>query len=213
MIARITGTLEAVDADASTVLVVNQGLGYTVHVPRSTLESMNGSVGRELTLQTMLHLEGTLAGSSFVPRLYGFRTTAERELFQKLTQVKGVSMRKALRAMTAAPSTIAAAIERSDERFLTGLPEIGKKTAGQIVADLRGKLSMFVQSDSATAPAPTLNGAEQIALDILIQWGDRAADAQRWIRQAVAQDTALEQPEDIVKAAYRVKAQAGSDRA
>lgn len=137
--------------------------------------------------------------------MIGFIAETDRAFFQQFTKVKGISIRKGLRAMAVPAHQLAAAIENGDIATLTSLPEIGKKTATQIVNDLSGKLDRFLIESAAPLPARELTDAQKVALDILVQWGDRRADAQRWITQAVESDPNLTQPEDIVRTAYKLK--------
>jgi Holliday junction DNA helicase RuvA len=39
------------------------------------------------------------------------------------------------------------AIEQEDEKFLTKFPGVGKKTARQMILDLKGKLSIFADTE------------------------------------------------------------------
>ena len=100
---------------------------------------------------------------------------------------------------------IAAAIENGDERLLTSLPEIGKRTAAQIVTELRGKMTEFLAPSTRPTPEAELTDAQLVAVDILVQWGDRRADAQRWVSEAVKAEPDLSGPDEIVRAAYRAK--------
>lgn len=203
MICRLTGKI--VSAHDNAIVVETGGLGYEVLVPVSSLPALERLVGNEVTLFTIQFLEGNPAGSNFIPRTIGFLSQSEREFYTLFVKVKGVSMRKALRAMAVPAHQLAAAIENGDIHTLTSLPEIGKKTAAQIVTDLRGKLDRFVEPSAAPMPMRELTDAQKVALEILIQWGDRRPDAQRWIAAAVEADPTLAAPEDIVRAAYRIK--------
>jgi Holliday junction DNA helicase RuvA len=199
----MTGRLIEIAEHAAVVDV--GGICYEVLVPASSLAGLQRLVGEDVTLFTIQYLEGNPTGTNFVPRVIGFLSETDREFFDKFVKVKGVSMRKALRAMAVPAHQLAAAIETGDDRVLTSLPEIGKKTAAQIVTDLRGKLDRFLVPSSAPLPVRELTDAQKIALDILVQWGDRRPDAQRWITAAVETDPKLKTPEDIVRAAYRAK--------
>lgn len=73
--------------------------------------------------------------------LYGFKTMDERTLFQKLLSVSGIGPKGALAIVaTGEPNKIVQAIEEEDETFLTKFPGVGKKTARQMILDLKGKL-------------------------------------------------------------------------
>ena len=203
MICRLTGRVARVDEQTAVVEV--GGLCYEVLAPASSLPDLQRLVGDEVTLFTIQYLEGNPTGTYFAPRMIGFLSETDREFFNKFVKVKGVSMRKALRAMAVPACQLAAAIENGDERVLTSLPDIGKRTAAQIVTDLRGKLERFLVPTAAPMPTRELTDAQKVALEILVQWGDKRPDAQRWITTAVEADPHLTTPEDIVRAAYRVK--------
>ena len=161
--------------------------------------------GETVTLHTMEYLEGNPTGTHFIPRLIGLLSEADREFLQLFTRVKGISIRKALRVMSISTQQLAAAIEDGDTALLCSLPEIGKKTATQIVSDLRGKLDVHIGSSARSPVVAEMTDSQQVALGILVQWGDRRADAQRWIAAAVAQHPDLVEPDEIVRAAYRTK--------
>ncbi|MBI5864529.1 MAG: hypothetical protein HZB38_08485 [Planctomycetes bacterium] len=205
MITRVTGRLLAA-AEMSATLDVG-GYCLELSTPRSADAELLGLVGQEVTLHTVFYLEGNAVGANFIPRLIGFLSLVERDFFGEFTRVKGVGMRKALRAMNLPAHQIAAAIEAGDERALTALPEIGRKMAAQIVTDLRGQLLRFL-AEPTTPPtaARKLTDPQRIAIDILVGWGDRRPDAERLVAEAVETDPACKEPDEIVKAAYRLKA-------
>ena len=216
MICHLRGRLALVREDA--VVIDRDGVGYEMMVPLSTVGELQRCLGQEVTLFTVQYFEGNPAGANLIPRLIGFLTEADRDFFNLFTRVKGISNRRALRVMSVPARQLAAAIEQADVRLLTTLPEIGKKTAAQIVTELQGKLQAFLVATGSggalAGGAGALSGisemtqAQRIALDILVQWGDRRADAQRWVAAAVEADPQLTEPDDIVRAAYRAK-QAG----
>ena len=203
MICRLTGRVASVREQAALVEV--GGLCYEALVPASSLPDLERLVGEEVTLFTIQYFEGNPTGTHMVPRMIGFLRETDREFFNTFTKVKGISIRKALRAMAVPPHQLAAAIEHGDERLLSTLPEIGKKTAQQVIHDLRGKVVRFLIETAAPTPVHEMTDAQKVALEILVQWGDKRADAQRWITAAVENEKALTKPEDIVRAAYRAK--------
>ncbi|UZN41097.1 Holliday junction branch migration protein RuvA [Lactobacillus sp. IBH004] len=95
--------------------------------------------------------------------LYGFQTEDDKGLFLKLLSVSGIGPKSALAIMAAEDSnSLAKAIEEGEVKYLTRFPGVGKKTASQIVLDLKGKLGSFVKNankaDSAEV-SPELNDA------------------------------------------------------
>lgn len=205
MIARVTGRLSHYD-DQRILLEVG-ALSYELLAPASCLSQCVHLLNTEVTFFTVHYLEGNLGGGNLTPRLLGFLSEQDRQFFNELTRVKGVSVRKALRAMSVPTAAIALAIERGDENFLKELPEIGRKTAVQLISELRGRMAPFLTGAPVTMPAAELSGAQRTALEILVTWGDRRPDAQRWIAAAIEADPKLATPEEIVRAAYRIKRQ------
>lgn len=203
MICQIAGRVSAVGEHSA---IVDAGaLAYEVLVPTSALGDLERLVDNEVRLFTIHFIEGNPAIGQLTPRLIGFLTETERDFFQLLTRVKGISTRKALRAMAVPAHQLAAAIADGDEKLLTGLPEIGKRSAAQMVTELREHVQPFLTAAVRPRPEVELSGPQQLAVDILVQWGDKRADAQRWVTAAVEADPALDAPDEIVKAAYRMK--------
>lgn len=78
--------------------------------------------------------------------LYGFPNARSKGLFLKLLSVSGIGPKSALAIMAAEDSdSLAEAIEQGQVKYLTRFPGVGKKTASQIVLDLKGKLGDYVQ--------------------------------------------------------------------
>ena len=76
--------------------------------------------------------------------LFGFPTLEQRELFRKLISVSGIGPKGALAILASGqPQHVIEAIEREDESYLVKFPGVGKKTARQMILDLKGKLAEF----------------------------------------------------------------------
>ncbi|MDO4500466.1 MAG: Holliday junction branch migration protein RuvA [Erysipelotrichaceae bacterium] len=73
--------------------------------------------------------------------LFGFLSLDEYDLFVKLISVKGLGPKIASNILARAKiETIIEAIENSDVAFMKSMPNVGAKTASQIILDLKGKL-------------------------------------------------------------------------
>ena len=84
--------------------------------------------------------------------LYGFFDLAEKQLFLKLISVSGIGPKSALAILaTNDQGGFVAAINANDEAYLTKFPSIGKKTAKQIILDLKGKM------DDIQTPTPIID--------------------------------------------------------
>ena len=132
MIAGLKGILEWRSGDGVVVRV--GGVSLRVSVPTSTLSHLGG-VGDEVELHTHLYLrEDQLA-------LYGFATPEELGLFQMLIGVSGIGPRSALGMLSAvSPEELSLAIASGSVEVLSQIPGVGKKMAGRLVVELRGKL-------------------------------------------------------------------------
>jgi Holliday junction DNA helicase RuvA len=203
MIARIAGRLEQVST-GSALIDAGNGLWYEVLVPAFDMERLSRRVGQETILHTIHYLEGDPAYGSQTPRLIGFLSETDRQFFRVFTTVKGIGAKKALRALARPVSEIAAAIQAKDSKFLVALPEIGRRTAEQIVAELHGKVEAFAGAARPAEPPMPEPGAEAVA--VLVQLGERRADAVALVQRVLTVAPDLKAPEAILQQAYRLKA-------
>lgn len=73
--------------------------------------------------------------------LFGFKDRAEKQLFLKLLSVSGIGPKSALAILANDDHNgLVTAINSDDDGYLTKFPGIGKKTAKQIILDLKGKM-------------------------------------------------------------------------
>ena len=184
---------------------------YELLVPSHQTQDLHGRVGQTVRFHTLHYLEGQGQGSSYLPRLIGFATQEDKAFFELFTTVKGIGNRKALRAMALPVPLIANAIANRDTATLTSLPEIGKRMAETIVAELHGKVERFAAlADAAAANgkpgAPVGSRLTHDALAVLLQLGEPRHLAVQWIDRALSEDPDIDQVEALVGAAFRIKA-------
>lgn len=132
MIGFLRGT--ALSVNEQTLLVDVGGVGYKVQTPISFLLSVKETDSVSLYIHTHVRED--------VLSLYGFSTSLELFLFEKLISVSGIGPRSALAMLSVhSPASIADAVEREDAGALSHTPGVGKKTAEKIILELRGKLT------------------------------------------------------------------------
>lgn len=206
MIARISGTIS--DVAEESVVIDRDGLAYEVLVPGYAIAELAAVHGQKVTLHTLEYYEGTAVGGNLIPRLIGFPQPEDRAFFQMFIKVKGVGIRKALRALAEPPARVAAAVEEGDTKTLGRLPGIGKRAAEQVVAELRGKLDAYAIAAAAErSPAKKdWTSSQRDALEILIAWGERRPDAEQWIGRAAQLYPNVDQADEWIRLAYRIKA-------
>ena len=132
MIATLEGILEYRGNDS--IIINVGGIGFRVYVPSSTLSQLGAVKGR-VSLHTHLHVrEDNIS-------LYGFVSSEELALFKNLISVSGIGTKLALALLSALnPEQLVMAITSGDIDLLSRTPGIGKKIAGRLVVELRGKL-------------------------------------------------------------------------
>ncbi|WP_042223346.1 Holliday junction branch migration protein RuvA [Oceanobacillus manasiensis] len=132
MIAYIRGMLTYILDDS--IIMDVQGIGYELFCANPFV--FQSSLHKEVKIHTYHHVRED------AQILYGFKTEDEKFLFTKLISVSGIGPKGALAILSGVDvAGIAAAIEREDDKFLTSFPGVGKKTARQIILDLKGKLT------------------------------------------------------------------------
>ena len=218
MITQLAGTLVALDDGAAHVQAAE--LTYEVLVPAADSMSLAASIGQPVRFHTLHYLEGQGQGSSFWPRLIGFRTAEDRAFFELFTTVKGIGNRKALRALQLPFAQVASAIADRDHALLQSLPEIGKRTAETICVELKGKVDPFVRALGAPATVRTarpearggaataesrLMAAARDAVEVLVQLGHSKPAARDMIERVLAREDAPADatPETLVEHALR----------
>ncbi len=189
------------------VVIDRDGLAFEVLIPGYAVGDLTAVHGQQITLHTLEYYEGTAVGGNLIPRLIGFLQSEDRLFFKRFITVKGVGIRKALRALAEPPARVAAAIEGGDLATLSRLPGIGKRAAETIVAELRGKVDAFAIAAAAErSPAKAdWTDAQRDALEILTAWGERRADAEAWLQRAGQLHPDIDSADDWVRAAYKIK--------
>ena len=153
MIVALEGILDSRGIDSAVVKV--GPLSLLVYVPGSTLSRL-GTVGDKVQLHTHLYVrEDNLS-------FYGFASADELALFQNLISVSGIGPRAALAFLsTLNVDQLASAIVGGNVDLLTQVPGIGKKMAGRVVLELKGKLEKGWAG--AVTPALTPDDADVVA--------------------------------------------------
>ena len=202
MIAKIEGKLVKLDSDSALVQVGD--VAYEVLIPGYCVGELSGKINSQIALCTMEYYEGTPGGGNLIPRMVGFMNLGERDFFCKFTSVKGIGIRKGLRALSVPIATIASAIENADDKILISLPGIGKRMAQQIIAELAGKLESFAASAQTTTEHRFMPFQAE-ALEILIAWGEKRNEAIELIELAVEKHPDVKTAEQLVPLVYRLK--------
>jgi Holliday junction DNA helicase RuvA len=143
MIGRLRGTLVA---RAGALVVIDcGGVGYEVTCSGYTLGALP-ALDEQVTLRVFTHAQENKIA------LYGFFTAAERALFDHLITVKNVGPSSAMSILSGGhePRAIAEMIAREDDKALTRIKGVGKKTAELLVVELREKCELLLLTWTAS---------------------------------------------------------------
>lgn len=130
------------------LLLDTHGIEWDLCVPDSNLE-LFPPVGSEAKVYTWLQHTDVLM------TLFGFASADERTLFLDLLKVDGVGPKGAVKIMSSASSSrLLEVLERGDVEMLEKIPGVGKKTAGKMMLQLKGKLTLSQTSNVVRVEKP-----------------------------------------------------------
>ncbi len=176
------------------------GVGYIASISLNTFSALEGQQRAKLFIHEAIREDAY--------QLFGFATTAEREVFRLLTSVSGVGAATARVIVSAmSPAELQNAITSGDTITIKGVKGIGLKTAERIIVELKDKISKLgIAPDGATTAAQPLaaaNGVKDEALQALEVLGYNKTQAAKVIDKILADNPDLK-VEGVVRAAFRL---------
>lgn len=116
------------------IVVETNGIGYQISVDNPYRYSGKMDTDIKLYLHQVVREDAQL--------LFGFGSLEEKQLFLKLISVSGIGPKSglAIMASVADHGGLINAIEGEDVTYLTKFPGVGKKTAQQMILDLKRKI-------------------------------------------------------------------------
>src|SRR6188768_3546127 len=182
------------------VVVDVNGIGYEVLIPLSSFDKLP-QPGSEVKLLTQLIVRED------AHTLYGFASTAERDLFRMLiNNVSGIGPKTALNILSGMnPVAFRGAVVNGDVKSLSQISGVGKKTAERIVVELRDKIGAAGAWEAASA-ARALSASDQKLNDAvlaLMALGFKQVEAHDSIRGALSLLGEKATVEDLVRACLK----------
>ena len=178
MIAFLRGRV--LDKHPNRIVIDVNGVGYELYVPLSTYYDV-GEAGTEIALRVHTHVREDAL------QLYGFLTTLEQQLFERLIAISGIGPKLAVAVLSGIDSDeLVTSIQRADVARLTRIPGIGKKTAERIVLELKDRLADVARPAAGDgAERPQVDHAREDLVSALENLGyhrplaEKAVDAVR----------------------------------
>lgn len=163
------------------VILEANGVGYDVNIPVLTFYQLPDPPG-----EAQLHIHTHVREEALA--LYGFLTTGEKRVFEKLISVSGIGPRLAITILSGLEvAELVPAIRNNDVVKLTHIPGVGRKTAERIVLELRDKLAEVEGERAAAAPAG-FSIVQEDALSALLNLGYQRSAAERAVGRAAEQE-------------------------
>src|SRR6266850_4112963 len=189
-----------IDALPTQVVVAVNGIGYEVLIPLSSYDKLP-MPGQDLKLLTHLVVRED------AHMLYGFMTSAERELFRLLINtVSGIGPKIALNVLSGISVTaFRGAVANQDIKLLSQISGVGKKTAERIVVELKDRVGAAGAWEALSAQR-ALSPEDQKVNDAtlaLLALGFKQIEAHDAVRKVQATLGAQATVEDLVRACLR----------
>lgn len=204
MISHLHGILRKKNGEEMSLEVEVNGVWYEVFLPMFVWRAFeDAELDEEIELDTFYYA----AERQPIPKLIGFKRPAEREFFKKFIEVPDLGPTKALRALVFSVSAMARWIEEGDVASLGKLPGIGGRTAGKIVAELRGKVTSFAllrDEGFAEMPEAAELASEEVKRDAvagMVGLGFSQREASSLVEE-ITREQALGSVEEVVRAVF-----------
>ncbi len=176
MIARLSGSLAEIMADAAVVDV--QGVGYLVYASARTLSALPSAGGTVMLFTEMQVREDAIT-------LFAFGSAGERDWFRLLTSVQGVGGRVALAILSVLdPAELTRAIAAGDKAMVARANGVGPKLAQRIVMELKDKAGASVLGAASSAALPPKGSVTDDAISALSNLGFRPTEASSAVAKA-----------------------------
>ena len=178
-------------------LVVSvHGVGYEVAVPVG-MDFGDSNLERRVFVHLVVREDSQ--------QLFGFPDRDARAWFRALLGVRGVGPALALGVLSALPvDKLLAAIVENDVRALVAIKGVGKKTAEQILLDLRDKAPRLAAEVElipvAGTQAPRASATRHDAIQALVSIGYKEKEAERCV-EAAAKEVGEDDLEVLVRTA------------
>lgn len=141
MIEYIQGKI--VDLTPLSVIIENNGIGYGFLISSETYHHLRGKENSELYAYLQITNQENMT-------LFGFSTKQERDFYKKLIQVSGIGPKLGIRALSQVNfRELNDWILNHDEKNISTISGIGKKTASKIIIEIKDKLVPLTGSEAS----------------------------------------------------------------
>jgi len=192
LIAYIRGVLS--EKEPTRAVIEAAGVGYELFIPVSTFDRLPRLGGEAKLLVSHCVREDDEV-------LFGFATSAEKEMFQHLVSVSGVGPKIAVAILSGSSvSELAMSVSSGDVKRLSAIKGVGKKTAEKICVELRDKVGPLAFADGGRA-GEAANQTVRDAVTALRALGFNEETSSKMVSDVMAKDPTASDVEKIIKLA------------
>lgn len=189
MIEFLKGKVHSIENE--NLILETNGIGYIINMISRELHTFYKNEEVFINIRLILREDAVV--------LYGFKGSETRKAFDLLTTVSGIGPKLAMGILDGDDvSNIAKYIISKDEKSLTKLPGVGKKTAQRIILELKDKVEKLnLNLDFTTEESPLFEENDDPAVEALISLGYNIYDAKKSLEKV---DSSLDISERIKEA-------------
>ena len=167
MISRLRGYI--VEKSLSHAVIEVNGIGFKCGISSNTSSALPpAGSSEEAVIYTLMQVrEDSLS-------LYGFSTPEERSAFERLVNVSGVGPKLALAILsTFSVEELGSVLANGDEKRMSTVPGVGKKTASRLILELKDAFKGFSGMLAPVAAETDVKrgGASKDAQEALLSMG------------------------------------------
>ena len=184
------------------VIIDVHGIGFDVNISLNTYTSLQGKEEAKLYIYESIREDAWT--------LYGFATQEERDLFLLLITVNGIGSNTARTILSSIPPIeLCHAILEGNERLLTNVKGIGKRSAQRIIVELRdkipamdGQFSASEESKAGVSFSPETEEKIREAIQALTMLGFSPAPTKKAVHTIIENHPDIS-TEDLIKMALK----------
>lgn len=184
------------------VIIDVHGIGFEVNISLNTYTSLQGKEEAKLYIYESIREDAWT--------LYGFATQEERDLFLLLITVNGIGSNTARTILSSIPPVeLCHAILEGNERLLTNVKGIGKRSAQRIIVELRdkipamdGQFSASEESKAGVSFSPETEEKIREAIQALTMLGFSPAPTKKAVHTIIENHPDIS-TEDLIKMALK----------
>lgn len=190
MLAYIQGKI--VEKTPTHLVLDHNGMGFLLKISLNTYTEIQHQTNVLLYTSLVIKSENqSVSGYD----LYGFASTQERDLFERMISVSGVGAATARMMLSSfKPEEVIQAIATENEAMIQSVKGIGPKSAKRIILELKDKIGKPL-GDSSVSVTKLYNNQREEALNALVTLGFTKAAVEKTINKLLT-----EKPDSTVEA-------------